>query len=488
MKKVIVIGAGVSGLSTAIHLKLAGYDVTVFEKNPYAGGFLTSWTRKGSVIDGCIHWMLGTKEGTGINKIWHDLGAITPETKMIKTNTFYQTQYEGQVFNVYNDLTKLKEEFLKYSENDDEEIEKMFKCMNYLKDSDNLEPQSETPPELFDMSKMSLDKDFIRNCASYLKLSLKDFASRFHSPIIRFVLNTSLINNHFNAFYFLQTLVNLSVGNDSIPEGGSHAMRDRIVNRFLSLGGKIEYSSDVTSVILENGVARGVIVKGKEYRADYVVVASDMHYALNNLLPEGASDFNYDSFDSDKEKYPTYSFVIAAYRTKRDFSSDEVGVIEKVEPYEFMGRTHDYLSLRHYGYDKSQISKDGYTTIQVMLTTYDDDYEYINGLSRSDYLKFKEEVGVFFKEKLTQKYNDEFELIDVWTPHTNKRYNHAWKGTFMTYPLGPKMKQNIASYRSNIPHLYFSNQWIYAPGGLGCSALTGKLVAMLIDHDDKEAK
>jgi len=485
MKNAIIIGAGISGLSTAIHLKLLGYDVTVFEKNPYAGGFCTSWYRKGSTIDGCIHWMLGTKEGTGINKIWKDLGAITPETKIIKTNTFYQTQFEGKTFNFYNDMEKLKEEFLKYSEGDDEQIEKMFKCMQYLIDSNHLEPECETPAELFDVSKMTLDKDFIRNCASYLRLSLKEFSEKFNSPIIRYALNTSLINNHFNAFYFIQTIMNLCIGNDGIPEGGSHKMRDRIVDRLISLGGKIVYNSDVSKIIVKDDKAKGVVVKGQEYLADYVVVASDMHYALANLLEEGATNTSYEEFDGDPIKYPTYSFVIACYRTKVDFSKEEVGVIVKTEPYEFMGRSHDYLSIRHYAYDES-LMNDGYTTIQVMLTTYDEDYEYINNLSREEYLKFKAEVGEFYKNKLEEKYGGEFELIDVSTPHTYERYNHSFKGTFMTYPLGARMRQNLVSSRSSIEGLYFSNQWVYAPGGLGCSAVTGKLVAKLLDHDEQE--
>lgn len=485
MKNAIIVGGGVSGLSTAIHLRLLGYEVLVLEKNPYAGGFLTSWYRKGSTIDGCIHWMLGTKEGTAINKIWQDLGALTPETKIITTNTFYQTQFEGKTFNFYNDIDKLKAEFLKHSEGDDEEIEKMFKTMNYLIESGRLEPETETPAELFDMTKMTIDKDFIRNCAPYLRLSLKDFAMKFNSPIIRFALNTSLINNHFNAFYFIQTIVNLCVGNDGIPEGGSHKMRDRMVERLLSLGGKINYCQDVTEIIVREGKVQGVKVKDKEYLADYVVVASDMHYALEKLLPAGSVDTSYASYDEDQEKYPTYSFVIACYRTKVDFSKEEVGVIAKVPEYEFLGKKHDYLSIRHYGYDKS-LMNDGYTTIQVMLTTYDDEYKYINSLSREEYLKFKSEIGQFYKEKLEEKYDGEFDLIDVSTPHTYERYNHSYKGTFMTYPLGVKMKQNLVSSRSNIEGLYFSNQWVYAPGGIGCSATTGKLVAKLLDHDRKQ--
>jgi cation diffusion facilitator CzcD-associated flavoprotein CzcO len=38
VEKVAVIGAGVSGVAAAIHLKRAGLDVTVYERNARAGG------------------------------------------------------------------------------------------------------------------------------------------------------------------------------------------------------------------------------------------------------------------------------------------------------------------------------------------------------------------------------------------------------------------------------------------------------------------
>ena len=41
-EKVAIIGSGISGISSAIDLRCSGYDVTIFEKNPYLGGVLKS--------------------------------------------------------------------------------------------------------------------------------------------------------------------------------------------------------------------------------------------------------------------------------------------------------------------------------------------------------------------------------------------------------------------------------------------------------------
>ena len=50
-KKIIVIGAGLGGLSAAISLKQAGYDVEVFEKNAQIGGKLNVLKERGYTFD-----------------------------------------------------------------------------------------------------------------------------------------------------------------------------------------------------------------------------------------------------------------------------------------------------------------------------------------------------------------------------------------------------------------------------------------------------
>lgn len=50
-KKIVVLGAGISGLSTAYLLHKNGYDVTVLEKNKEAGGSMESVVEKGFLFD-----------------------------------------------------------------------------------------------------------------------------------------------------------------------------------------------------------------------------------------------------------------------------------------------------------------------------------------------------------------------------------------------------------------------------------------------------
>src|SRR5450759_4808922 len=62
MKKIKILGAGISGLTAAINLSLAGYKVEVFEKNPDCGmrfhgdmQGLENWSDEEDVLDSLQH-------------------------------------------------------------------------------------------------------------------------------------------------------------------------------------------------------------------------------------------------------------------------------------------------------------------------------------------------------------------------------------------------------------------------------------------------
>ena len=60
MKKVIVIGAGVAGLSAGVYAARSGFDVTIYEMNHTFGGVSTSWSRKKYYFEGGMHWLTGS--------------------------------------------------------------------------------------------------------------------------------------------------------------------------------------------------------------------------------------------------------------------------------------------------------------------------------------------------------------------------------------------------------------------------------------------
>ena len=76
MKKIAIVGAGVAGMAAGIYAQKSGFQTIVCEKNPLPGGECTGWDRQGYHIDGCIHWLTGTREGTPLRRMWEEVGAL----------------------------------------------------------------------------------------------------------------------------------------------------------------------------------------------------------------------------------------------------------------------------------------------------------------------------------------------------------------------------------------------------------------------------
>jgi phytoene dehydrogenase-like protein len=88
--KLIIIGAGIAGLSAAYFAQKSGFDVEVYEKHDKPGGLCTSWSRKGYTFDGCIHWLVGTKPGTEFYKLWHEIGAFDNTERCLPIHINYR--------------------------------------------------------------------------------------------------------------------------------------------------------------------------------------------------------------------------------------------------------------------------------------------------------------------------------------------------------------------------------------------------------------
>jgi 15-cis-phytoene desaturase len=59
MKKIVIIGSGLSGMSAAVHLCDAGHQVTILESQRHLGGRTASWEDRGMHIESGLHRFLG---------------------------------------------------------------------------------------------------------------------------------------------------------------------------------------------------------------------------------------------------------------------------------------------------------------------------------------------------------------------------------------------------------------------------------------------
>ena len=56
MPKLVIIGAGVAGLSAGTYAQRNGYPTTLYESHYLPGGMCNAWRRKGYTFEGCLHY------------------------------------------------------------------------------------------------------------------------------------------------------------------------------------------------------------------------------------------------------------------------------------------------------------------------------------------------------------------------------------------------------------------------------------------------
>ena len=96
MKKVVIIGGGISGLTAAVYGAKAGLDVTLFEQHTIPGGECTGWNRDGYHIDNCIHWMMGTTPGSQLYDLWKTVSALEEESLIFRFPAMYTSELGEQ--------------------------------------------------------------------------------------------------------------------------------------------------------------------------------------------------------------------------------------------------------------------------------------------------------------------------------------------------------------------------------------------------------
>ena len=268
MKKIIIIGGGIAGLTAGVYAQKAGFESVIYEKHTISGGECTGWDRKGFHIDGCIHWLTGTKDGTRLNKVWKDIGALE-DVEIYQPDSFVEVQDEDTKVILYRDLDKFKAHLIEVSPEDTDEIKKLCE---YIEPFYAFEPPTGKP---FDQMNLMQKMKFYSSMVgiggvvnSLGEMTVSEYLERFKNPTIRIALQ-SAVPEYYSAYILFNSLGTFMSGNGGRPKGGSRAFAQRIEDKYRSSGGTIKLGNGVSEILIENGIAIGVRLEdGTEDQAD----------------------------------------------------------------------------------------------------------------------------------------------------------------------------------------------------------------------------
>jgi phytoene dehydrogenase-like protein len=491
-QSIIIVGAGIAGLSAGCYGQMAGYHTRIFELHDKPGGLCTAWQRKDYTIDGCIHWLVGTRPGTGFNRIWRELGALQGR-EIVDHEIFVRFEGSGGgVFDLYTDVDRLERHMKEIAPADAAVIEDFTGAVRALSrfDTDNAVKPREISTLLDRVKMLPAMLPMFRVAAKWGKVSLKDFAERFTHPLLHEAF-TSLYD--LPDFPFLGLAFNMAFlnrGDAGYPMGGSLEFSRAIERRYLDLGGDISYKARVERILVENGRAVGVRLEdGSEHEADLVISAADGHATIFDMLEGRYVD---KEIRERYESMPIFEPLIQV----------SVGIAAEVEegpqtisfplpsPVEIAGEEQTRMQVVNHRFDPTQVPEGK----AVLVTTFLSNYPYWEKLyaDRERYRDEKERIADIVVAALEGRFPamaGKVEVVDVATPITFKRYTNNWQGSFEGWLLTTgNMSKSIRGFAKTLPGLdsfYMIGQWVMPGGGLPPAAQSGRDVIQIICHKDK---
>jgi len=481
MKKVVIIGAGIAGLTCGIYAQRSGLETEIIEMHTIAGGECTGWDRGDYHFDGCIHWLMGSSPDMELHKIWRDTGALDDSVRIVNHESFMRYEDGKRVVELYTDADRLEKHLLEISPNDKAEIKKLCKAIRAL---GKLGMPIDKPMDMMtagDGLRFALKlAGKIRMMSRYSKMKIEDLGALFKDPIIGRSILAS-IPGDYTATALVMTLASMHRGDSGFPVGGSRALASRMEQKYLSLGGKITYRIRVEKVVVNDGRAVGVMLAdGREVHGDYIVSCADGYHTLHQLLDNKYTPKIYSNLFGDIKTYPTPTCVLVFMGINAAVGGHIRGVnIQRERPVTLGGMQSNFVSLLSYGYDET-IAPEGKSVIAAF---YNGNFDYWHAL-KSDKELYKAAKQEFIDDATTAlvKYYPEaegrIEKIDVVTPETYVRYCNAWRGSWMSWGSGSKdIPRYFPGLLDNLDGFIMAGMWTLPPGGLPGAATSGRFAA-----------
>jgi phytoene dehydrogenase-like protein len=484
-KTIIIIGAGIGGLSAGCYAQMNGYRTRIFEKHYSPGGLCTSWSRQGFIFDGCIHNLAGTASGSPFASMWRELGA-TPNMHAYREMVTIERPGGGNALTMLANLDDLEAALTEQFPQDAAEIRRLVRAARKMSEADLLGLALASGLERIHAIMI------LASLASIGRLTLEQYAERFQDPFLRTAFPRIIYDwpkqSMFMVLYFL---AGLHKGDLGWPMGGSGAFARSIAERFKQLHGDIAYNTTVSNVIVESNRAVGVrLADGREHRADIVVSNAYGPSTVLDMLPAKYAPSSlrrrYEKPEDRIEMGIHISFGVG-----RNLAAEPHAIVFPLDhPLEVDGEIRDRLFIQTFGHDPS-MAPQGKGVIKVLLPASWARWRELS-LSPRRYQEEQDKIAKAVLGALEKRFpgiSTEVETTDVATPITTKRFTGVGPGFGISIGelLGSiVLGQNAGRTLPGLKNFYMVGQWAGAPGVPMVAAMGRELVREICNRDRRK--
>jgi len=292
---VIVVGAGLGGMTAASLLAKRGLSVLMIEQQNKPGGACTSFKREDHVFDVGAAMLYGFGE-KGFHPFHFLINELEEPIDVVAHSTLARMTFEGREITFWPDLDRFREELIALFPDEREGLRAFYTDLyklyeNIVVKNELISPPSELSPRQ-GLRQLMSDPLSILKMQKLLTTSTLDLLKKyFHSPeIINFfdklcsayayttaaetpavLAATMFIDNHVGGVYF--------------PAGGAQMLPNVIEKAFERCDGQTLYHHLVDEILIQDGKAYGVRLQdGTEIRAERVIANATVWNIYGKLV------------------------------------------------------------------------------------------------------------------------------------------------------------------------------------------------------------
>ena len=480
-QKILIIGSGIGGLSTAIILAKIGFDVTVLEKNRQPGGVMRSYTRDGIDCAVGVHYLGSLDKGQILRTFFDYLGVTRtiPVTRMgldgiIDRYIFSSPGCCLPGFDLPPGMDAYEENLVRAFPDEQGKIARIMvpirQAAKQLHDLDFLH----TPDINFSLLDQYEPFGAVLNdlgCSAELRSVLSIPSSWLGVPL-----------DDCPAYYHNMALASYVSSSWRLQRNGAH-MADVLAGRLLELGGKIITGAEIGRIHVSSRVVTGLqLLSGDNMTAATVIGAVHPKTVLQ-LLSLG-------------DVKPSYRQRINNLKDTHGITSVHVqidGEEHQEIPFNIFkidtNQTGKLLDLRYYQIKKSE--KKGINLLSILTSGMDTIWapweNTQSGRRGQEYMELKEKHATQLILEAEQMFGTfkGAKILDVCTPLTMRDWVNSPGGS--AYGVLRSSSQMLATAllnRTAVKGLYLAGQNVLAPGIIGTIMGSFSTVKLILGADE----
>ncbi len=503
---VIIIGAGLGGLTAGAKLAKEGYKVLIIEQHDIPGGCATTFRRKGYTVEVGLHELDGLDD-KDIKRTIFDEFEVFDHVQFVKLPEFYKFQHRDESFIMPHDreeaIKRLNERF----PDEKKAILKYFKIIYGFKNEILKYPKNKILKFLL----MPLFPLLYPTLTKYSKKSIGDILDTLtNNEDLKLVLTANVAYYHddphtLSSVYFSSGQASYFEGGHYI-RGGSQKLSDYLASYIREHGGEIIYKHIATRITTENGRATGVEYKknrGKETPAltakGKFIIANAAIPNVIEMLDDGPRRLIEERAAGMKTACSILTLYLGLNQPPSEFGCRHYStfvIADHIQSLQDQAKDlqgHDFKKKSFAFVDYSQIDSglapEGKYLMAVATTDY---LEHWEGLSRTAYREKKKEItDILIRrlENILPGISEAIEYKEMATPKTIVRYTMNPQGSVYGYAQTVEQSgRNRIRAKSPVDGLYFASAWAFPGGGFTGAIISGYLCALKIQKDNRQQK